>query len=105
MNKNTSKSIWIYSCFLVSFIYKESGDIMLDKAKIERINELANKKKSEGLTDSEAKEQTKLRAEYLQAFRGNFKNTIENTKIIDPEGNDVTPDKVKEIQKNNNIRK
>ncbi len=105
MNLNTSKSIWIYSCFLVSFIYKESGDIMLDKAKIERINELANKKKSEGLTDSEAKEQTKLRAEYLQAFRGNFKNTIENTKIIDPEGNDVTPDKVKEIQKNNNIRK
>ncbi len=86
-------------------MYKESGDIMLDKAKIERINELANKKKSEGLTDSEAKEQTKLRAEYLQAFRGNFKNTIENTKIIDPEGNDVTPEKVKEIQKNNNIRK
>jgi len=105
LNLNTSKSIWIYSCFLVSFMYKESGDIMLDKAKIERINELANKKKSEGLTDSEAKEQTKLRAEYLQAFRGNFKNTIENTKIIDPEGNDVTPDKVKEIQKNNNIRK
>ncbi len=105
MNLNTSKSIWIYSCFLVSFMYKESGDIMLDKAKIERINELANKKKSEGLTDSEAKEQTKLRAEYLQAFRGNFKNTIENTKIIDPEGNDVTPDKLKEIQKNNNIRK
>ncbi len=105
MNLNTSKSIWIYSCFLVSFMYKESGDIMLDKAKIERINELANKKKSEGLTDSEAKEQTKLRAEYLQAFRGNFKNTIENTKIIDPEGNDVTPEKVKEIQKNNNIRK
>lgn len=105
MNLNTSKSIWIYSCFLVSFMYKESGDIMLDKAKIERINELANKKKSEGLTDSEAKEQTKLRAEYLQAFRGNFKNTIENTKIIDPEGNDVTPDKVKEIQKKNNIRK
>lgn len=105
MNLDTSKSIWIYSCFLVSFMYKESGDIMLDKAKIERINELANKKKSEGITDSEAKEQTKLRAEYLQAFRGNFKNTIENTKIIDPEGNDVTPDKVKEIQKNNNIRK
>lgn len=105
MNLNTSKSIWIYSCFLVSFMYKESGDIMLDKAKIERINELANKKKSEALTDSEAKEQTKLRAEYLQAFRGNFKNTIENTKIIDPEGNDVTPDKLKEIQKNNNIRK
>ncbi|MGK9043966.1 DUF896 domain-containing protein [Mammaliicoccus vitulinus] len=78
---------------------------MLEKTKIDRINELANKKKTEGLSDVEAKEQTKLRAEYLQAFRGNFKSTIENTKVIDPEGNDVTPDKVKEIQKNNNIRK
>ena len=102
---NTSKSIWIYSCFLVSFKYIESGDSMLEKAKIDRINALANKKKSEGLTESEAKEQTKLRAEYLQAFRGNFKSTIENTKVIDPEGNDVTPDKVKEIQKDRNIRK
>ncbi len=86
-------------------MYVESGDNMLDKAKIDRINELANKKKTEGLSESEAKEQTKLRAEYLQAFRGNFKSTIESTKIIDPEGNDVTPDKVKEIQKKNNIRK
>ncbi len=86
-------------------MYVESGDKMLEKTKIDRINELANKKKTEGLSDVEAKEQTKLRAEYLQAFRGNFKSTIENTKVIDPEGNDVTPDKVKEIQKNNNIRK
>ncbi|MDT3995296.1 DUF896 domain-containing protein, partial [Mammaliicoccus fleurettii] len=31
---------------------------MLDKAKIDRINELANKKKTEGLSESEAKEQT-----------------------------------------------
>ena len=86
-------------------MYVESGDKMLGKTKIDRINELANKKKTEGLSEAEAKEQTKLRAEYLQAFRGNFKSTIENTKVIDPEGNDVTPDKVKEIQKNNNIRK
>lgn len=78
---------------------------MLDKNKIERINELANKKKSEGLSELEAKEQTKLRAEYLQAFRGNFKQTIENTKVIDPEGNDVTPEKLKEVQRENNIRK
>lgn len=86
-------------------MYVESGDKMLEKTKIDRINELANKKKTEGLSEAEAKEQTKLRAEYLQAFRGNFKSTIENTKVIDPEGNDVTPEKVKEIQKNNNIRK
>lgn len=77
---------------------------MLDEKKINRINELANKKKTSGLSEVEAKEQSKLRAEYLQAFRGNFKKTIENTKVIDPEGNDVTPEKVKEIQRSNNTR-
>ncbi|SCU42337.1 Putative cytosolic protein [Mammaliicoccus lentus] len=82
----------------------KSGDKMLSKEKIERINELANKKKTSGLSEQEAKEQTKLRAEYLQAFRGNFKDTIESTKVIDPEGKDVTPEKLKEIQKKNNIR-
>lgn len=78
---------------------------MLDENKMKRINELAQKKKMIGLTDEEGKEQTLLRKEYLQSFRQSFKKTIENTTIIDPEGNDVTPDKVKEIQKINNIRK
>ncbi|ARQ06812.1 DUF896 domain-containing protein [Macrococcoides canis] len=78
---------------------------MLDENKMKRINELAQKKKTIGLTDEEGKEQTLLRKEYLQSFRQSFKKTIENTTIIDPEGNDVTPDKVKEIQKINNIRK
>lgn len=78
---------------------------MLDENKMKRINELAQKKKTIGLTHEEGKEQTLLRKEYLQSFRQSFKKTIENTTIIDPEGNDVTPDKVKEIQKINNIRK
>lgn len=79
--------------------------VMLDENKMKRINELAQKKKTAGLTDQEGKEQTLLRKEYLQSFRQSFKKTIENTTVIDPEGNDVTPDKVKEIQKLNNIRK
>lgn len=79
--------------------------VMLDDNKMKRINELAQKKKTAGLTDQEGKEQTLLRKEYLQSFRQSFKKTIENTTVIDPEGNDVTPDKVKEIQKLNNIRK
>ncbi|MEE1107741.1 MAG: DUF896 domain-containing protein [Macrococcus canis] len=78
---------------------------MLDENKMKRINELAQKKKTIGLTDEEGKEQTLLRKEYLQSFRQSFKKTIVNTTIIDSEGNDVTPDKVKEIQKINNIRK
>ncbi|WP_242016075.1 DUF896 domain-containing protein [Staphylococcus aureus] len=60
---------------------------------IERINELAKKKKEVGLTQEEAKEQTALRKAYLESFRKGFKQQIENTKVIDPEGNDVTPEK------------
>lgn len=65
---------------------------------IDRINELARKKKEHGLTNEEAKEQTKLRKQYLEEFRKGFKQQIENTKVIDPEGNDVTPEKLKKIQ-------
>jgi len=79
--------------------------VMLDENKMKRINELAQKKKTAGLTEEEGKEQTLLRKEYLQSFRQSFKKTIENTTVIDPEGNDVTPDKVKDIQRLNNIRK
>lgn len=75
---------------------------MLSKEKIARINELAKKSKTVGLTPQEAKEQTKLRSEYLQSLRKSMSNTIENLKIIDPEGNDVTPDKVKLIKEQKN---
>lgn len=68
---------------------------------IDRINELARKKKEQGLTNEEAKEQTKLRKQYLEEFRKGFKQQIENTKVIDSEGNDVTPEKLKKIQKEN----
>ncbi|MCE7786508.1 DUF896 domain-containing protein [Staphylococcus xylosus] len=64
---------------------------------LQRINELAKKKKEKGLTEKEAKEQSKLRKAYLDSFREKFKQQIENTRVIDPEGNDVTPDKVKNI--------
>lgn len=77
---------------------------MLEQEKMNRINELAQKKKTEGLTEEEGREQTLLRKEYLQTFRNSFQKTIENAKVIDPEGNDVTPEKVKEIQRNKNLR-
>lgn len=69
---------------------------------IDRINELAKKKKEKGLTEDEAKEQSKLRKQYLESFRKGFKQQLENTKVIDPEGNDVTPEKVKKIQSKKN---
>ena len=72
---------------------------MLSPEKIERINQLAKKKKAEGLTPAEVKEQKKLREAYLTAFRSGMRHHIEGMKVVDPDGNDVTPDKLKEIQK------
>ncbi len=72
---------------------------MLDPKKIERINELARKKKTVGLTQAEQDEQLLLRQEYLEAFRGGMRNHIEGLKVIDEEGNDVTPEKLKQIQR------
>lgn len=73
---------------------------MLSKEKIARINELARKAKASGLSEAEAKEQSKLRSEYLEAFRSQILDTLTNTTIIDPEGNDVTPEKIKARKKN-----
>ncbi|MGM0901933.1 DUF896 domain-containing protein [Mesobacillus maritimus] len=71
---------------------------MLSKDKLARINELAKKAKTSRLTEDEAKEQTALRAEYLQTFRSSMLNTLKGVTIVDPLGNDVTPKKLKEEQ-------
>ena len=62
---------------------------------IKRINELANKKKNEGLNEKEQLEQDKLRKEYLENFKANFKKELLSIKVIDEKGNDVTPKKLK----------
>jgi uncharacterized protein YnzC (UPF0291/DUF896 family) len=72
---------------------------VLEKNKMSRINELANKAKKEGLTITEQAEQKQLREEYLTAFRGGMRHHIEGMKVVDDEGNDVTPEKLKDIQK------
>ena len=73
---------------------------MLSPDKIKRINELSRKSKTAGLSIEEAKEQSALRQEYLSTFRQTMRGTIENVKVIGPEGNDVTPEKVKNIREN-----
>ena len=56
----------------------------MDKKKIDRINELAKKAiSSDGLTPEEMTERAKLREEYLNAIRQNFKQTLDNIEIID----------------------
>lgn len=76
---------------------------MLPSHKLARINELAKKAKEATLTASEAKEQSTLRREYLEAFRASVKSTLKGVKVIDPEGNDVTPKKLKDMQKNEKL--
>lgn len=66
---------------------------MLSQEKIARINELAKRAKTTGLSTSEIEEQKKLREEYLMKFRSSFKSQLENVKVIDPLGRDVTPTK------------
>ncbi|MBG9983269.1 DUF896 domain-containing protein [Aerococcaceae bacterium DSM 111020] len=77
---------------------------MLNDEKLKRISELANKKKSEGLTEDEAIEQQALREEYLKNFRRAFSKNVEGIKVVDSEGNDLTSEKVKDIQRKNGLR-
>lgn len=53
---------------------------------LQRINELAHKSKTEGLTESEKQEQKKLRDQYRAEFRHNLTNQLEHTYIMDENG-------------------
>lgn len=58
----------------------------MEQKKIDRINELARKSKTVGLTEEEKAEQTELRNEYRRAVTGNLASTLENTYIMTPDG-------------------
>ncbi|PRO64465.1 DUF896 domain-containing protein [Alkalicoccus urumqiensis] len=72
---------------------------MISQDKLDRINELARKAKSDGLSLKEQKEQKQLRNEYLKNVRSSFKNQLSSVKVVDEEGNDVTPAKLKQEKK------
>lgn len=67
----------------------------IDEKLIQRINELAKKKKAGTITKEELEEQQKLRQEYLKQFRSGFKSQLLSIKVVDEKGNDVTPQKLK----------
>ncbi len=62
---------------------------------IARINELAKKAKTEGLTDEEIVERDKLRRIYIDSVKANLIGQLENTYIVRPDG---TKEKVKPKQ-------
>ena len=69
----------------------------MNEKKIQRINELARKKKTVGLTGPEKVEQAKLRKEYIDGYRHSFLHHIAGIKIVDEDGNDVTPEKLRQL--------
>lgn len=58
----------------------------MEKEKIDRINFLAKKSKTEGLTEEEKAEQKALREEYIAGFRANLRGILDNTYIQNPDG-------------------
>lgn len=56
---------------------------MITKEKIDRINELARKSKTEDLTEEEKLEQGLLREEYIDAFKTNLRSQLENIEFVD----------------------
>ena len=58
----------------------------MDQCKIDKINELAHKSKTCGLTDEEKALQKSLREEYIAAYRQSLKDTLDNTYIVRPDG-------------------
>lgn len=68
----------------------------MNKEKIDRINFLARKQKTEGLTDQEKQEQFELRREYIESYKRSLVSQLENTYIVEKDGT-----KRKLTQKNN----
>ena len=58
----------------------------MEKEKIERINELAWKRKTMGLTEAEQAEQDSLRKEYIAGFRSNLQELLDSVVVQNPDG-------------------
>jgi len=53
---------------------------------IARINELAKKAKTEGLTPEETTERDKLRRIYIDSVKANLMGQLDNTYLVRPDG-------------------
>ena len=58
----------------------------MEQKKMDRINELAKKAKTVGLTEAEKAEQKMLREEYIKGFRASLRGILDNSVIQRPDG-------------------
>ena len=58
----------------------------MKKEDIDRINELARKAKTVGLTPEENEERAVLRREYLDDWRRGAQQVLDNTYVVTPDG-------------------
>ena len=58
----------------------------MEQKKIDRINELAKKQKSEGLSEEEKAEQAVLRKEYIEAYKRSLVSQLENLYFVETDG-------------------
>ncbi|MEE0856742.1 MAG: DUF896 domain-containing protein [Ruminococcus sp.] len=61
----------------------------MDKAMLNRINELAKKKREQGLSADELAEQKQLYKVYLGEIRAQFDNTLDNVSVEEKDGSVV----------------
>lgn len=58
----------------------------MDQKMIDRINELARKQKSEGLSESETAEQRALRREYIEAYKKSLIDQLDTLYYVEADG-------------------
>lgn len=59
---------------------------MMTQTEIDRINELARKSKSEGLSEEEKVEQKALRVKYINSFKESLEGQLNSLVIVEPDG-------------------
>lgn len=67
----------------------------MTEEKIARINALYKKSKTTGLSEEEKKEQAKLRREYIDAMKADLQRSLDNIRIVNPDGS------IEELKKKN----
>lgn len=58
----------------------------MTEEKIQRINELYNKAKTEGLSDEELQEQKVLRKQFIDDFKRNLRGQLDNISVQEADG-------------------